>query len=107
MRHSAARLAKRIATGVPEPSPQLKVDPAAVVTRRSPVRNSVWQTTRSNRSTGRLHRVTWFFARGAHDLPAGAAVKPRPWSIANLRNPRIKTKSLGRRNALASQQPKK
>jgi hypothetical protein len=64
MRHSAIRLAKRIATGGPAPSPQLKVDPAAVVIRRFPVRISLRQTARSNRSIGRLPRVN-VFARGA------------------------------------------
>src|SRR5205809_7240794 len=57
MRHSAAWLANRMATGVPVPSPQLKVDPVAVVTWRVPVRISLWHTARSNRSIGLLHRL--------------------------------------------------
>jgi hypothetical protein len=35
-RRCAARVVKRIAAGVPVPSPKVKVDPAAVVTRRFP-----------------------------------------------------------------------
>jgi hypothetical protein len=51
---SAARLAKRIATGFPEPSPKVKVDPPAVVTRRFPTGISLSNAHRSNRSIGRL-----------------------------------------------------
>src|SRR5262249_33040996 len=54
MRRSTAGVAKRIATGLPLPSPTLNVDPLAVVTRRSPLRTSLSSTTRSNRSIGRL-----------------------------------------------------
>src|SRR5712692_6978681 len=51
---SAARVVKRIATGVPVPSPRLKVVPPAVVTRRFPTRTNLSNAARSNRSIGRL-----------------------------------------------------
>src|ERR1700687_3004481 len=51
---SAAREVKRIATGLPVPSPKAKVDPPAVVTRRFPARINPSNAHRSNRSIGRL-----------------------------------------------------
>src|SRR5690349_16033317 len=54
MSHSAWRLAKRIATGFPIPSPKVKVVPREVVTRKLPRRIKWLSKTRSNRSIGRL-----------------------------------------------------
>src|SRR5262249_14292055 len=54
MPRSTAWVAKRIATGLPLPSPTLNVDPLAVVTRRFPLRTSLSSASRSNRSIGRL-----------------------------------------------------
>jgi len=45
---------KRIATGRPLPSPNVKTDPREVVTRRVPVRISPANAARSNRSIGRI-----------------------------------------------------
>src|SRR5262249_8839016 len=50
----AARVMKRIAAGVPVPSPRVKVDPPAVVTRRFPVRTNLPNISRSNQSIGRF-----------------------------------------------------
>jgi hypothetical protein len=51
---SAARVVKRMAARDPVPSPKLKVEPPAVVTRRFPPRIKLLNTARSNRSIGGL-----------------------------------------------------
>jgi len=101
MRHSAARLANRTATGVPVPSPQLKVDPVAVVTWRVPVRISLWHTARSNRSIGLLHRLN--IVSRACDALDGAAANRR-LAARSFSRWRIRTNSAECRNALAPSQ---
>src|SRR5438094_2558913 len=101
MRHSAAWLANRMATGVPVPSPQLKVDPVAVVTWRVPVRISLWHTARSNRSIGLLHRLN--IVSRACDALGGAAANRR-LAARSFSRWRIRTNSAECRNALAPSQ---
>jgi hypothetical protein len=74
MPRSTAGVAKRIATGLPLPSPNLNVDPLAVVTRRFPLRTSLSNTTRSNRSIGRLLTPVVAFASPQASCPK----TPRP-----------------------------
>src|SRR5262249_988480 len=50
----AAALVKRIAAGRPVPSPKVKADPRAGVTRRGPVAISFPNAARGNRSIGRI-----------------------------------------------------
>src|SRR5437016_4851930 len=54
MPRSADRVVKRIAAGLPQPSPKVNVDPPTVVTRRFPARIKFSNAHRSNRSIGRL-----------------------------------------------------
>src|SRR5262249_9447825 len=96
---SAARVVKRIAAGVPVPSPRVKVRPPALVTRRFPVRTNLPNISRSNRSIGRLLRARPFLPLRAPFSGYRHRPEPRLWSVVSAPLARIKTKPLDRRNA--------
>src|SRR5262249_36978057 len=95
---------KRIAAGGPVPSPKAKLEPAAVLTRRFPVRINRPNAARSNRSIGRL-----LPRRPASPVPQQASAVVGCQQVAPrsdrdrlpLSDTRIKTKSLGRGNGLS------
>src|SRR5215831_10911994 len=85
----AARVVKRIAAGVPVPSPRVKVDPPAVVTRRFPVRTNLPNISRSNQSIGRfLHARPSppYAADFRHGVAANVLHDSRVHLIASLRS---------------------